>query len=131
MKSDDEPGLQFLLGFDGRVHRLERGYWVKFSIRQIGRDQRRPHGLVYSLTLHAPDGTRLVGFDNAHRIGRAERAGTANDHWHRTEDDPGRPYRYVSAETLLEDFLRETERALSERGVAWAVVGEGERRRRR
>jgi hypothetical protein len=131
MKSDDEPGLQFLLGFDGRVHRLERGYWVKFSIRQIGRDQRRPHGLVYSLTLHAPDGTRLVGFDNAHRTGRAEGAGTANDHWHRTEHDPGRPYRYVNAETLLDDFLREIERALGERGVARAVVAEEERRRRR
>jgi hypothetical protein len=28
----------------------------------------RPHGLKYSLTLHAEDGARLLGFDNAHRI---------------------------------------------------------------
>jgi hypothetical protein len=131
MKSDDEPGLQFLLGFDGRVHRLEQGYWVKFSIRQIGRDQRRPHGLVYSLTLHAPDGARLIGFDNAHRVPGGSPDQAAGDHWHRTEDDPGRPYRYVSAETLLEDFLREVERVLGERGVAAAVIREEERRRRR
>jgi hypothetical protein len=129
MKAYDEPGLRFLLGFDGRIHRLERGYWVKFSIRQIGRDQRRPHGLVYSLTLHAPDGTRLIGFDNAHRVPGGPHGQAAGDHWHRAEDDPGRPYRYVSAETLLADFLSEVERELGERGVASAVIGEEERRR--
>jgi hypothetical protein len=131
MKEDNEPGLQFLLGFDGRVHRFERGYWVRFSIRRVGRDQLRPHGLVYSLTLHAPDGTRLIGFDNAHRVPRGSPGQAASDHWHRSEDDPGRPYRYVSAERLLEDFLEEVERVLGERGVAPAVIGDEETRRRR
>jgi hypothetical protein len=130
MEIDDEPGRQFLLDFDGRIHRFEGGYWVKFSIRQIGRDQRRPHGLVYSLTLHALDGTRLIGFDNAHRVPGVSRDQAASDHWHRTEDDPGRPYRYVGAETLLDDFLRQVERVLGERGVALAVIGEHETRRR-
>jgi hypothetical protein len=61
-----EYGLEFLLAFDGRVHHLEDGYWIKFEIKRVRPTKRRPHGLSYSLTLHAPDGARLVGFDNAH-----------------------------------------------------------------
>ena len=33
---NDEPseyGLEFLLAFDGRLHHLEGGYWIKFEIR--------------------------------------------------------------------------------------------------
>ena len=59
-------GLEFLLAFDGRIHHLEEGYWIKFEIDRIKVTKERPHGLSYSFTLHAPDGTRLVGFDNAH-----------------------------------------------------------------
>lgn len=60
-----EYGLEFLLAFDGRVHHLEEGYWIKFEIERVKATKDRPHGLSYSFTLHAPDGTRLVGFDNA------------------------------------------------------------------
>jgi hypothetical protein len=81
----------------------------------------RPHGLPYSFTLHAPDGTRLVGFDNAHDVPHRGsrfkgRAGTS-DHWHRTETDPGRPYAFKDAATLLDDFFDEVERTLREHGV--------------
>jgi len=67
----------------------------------------RPHGLSYSFTLHAP----------------------ASDHWHRTEDDPGRSYKFKDAETLLEDFFNEVERVLSERGIGTTVVAEEAKRR--
>ena len=60
-------GLEFLLAFDGRIHHLERGYWLKFEIKRVQATTERPHGLRYSFTLHAPDGARLVGFDNAAR----------------------------------------------------------------
>jgi hypothetical protein len=60
-----EYGLEFLLAFDGRIHHLEDGYWIKFEIKRVRAAKERPHGLSY--TLHAPDGTRLVGFDNAHK----------------------------------------------------------------
>lgn len=36
----------------------------------------RPHGLSYSLVLRAPDGERLVGYDNAHPV----RDGEALEH---------------------------------------------------
>jgi hypothetical protein len=132
MKARDQHGLEFLLAFDGRVHHLERGYWIKFEIRRVDPDGQRPHGLVYSLTLHGPDGTRLIGFDNAHRVGRASSARgrqTASDHLHRTGTDPGRPYGFLNAETLLDDFFDEVERVLRERGVGTTVIREEDSRR--
>jgi len=61
-------GLAFLLAFNGRIHHLEKGYWLKFEITRVETTPERPHGLSYSFTLHAPDDTRLVGFDNAHNV---------------------------------------------------------------
>jgi hypothetical protein len=63
-----DHGLEFLLAFNGRIHHLEKGYWLKFEIMRVETTAERPHGLSYSFTLHAPDGTRLVGFDNAHNV---------------------------------------------------------------
>jgi hypothetical protein len=118
--------LEFLLAFDGRVHHLEEGYWIKFEIKKVASTEVKPHGLSYSFTLHAPDGTRLVGFDNAHRVrgagSRFRRRSSASDHWHRTESDPGKPYVFKNADALLQDFFREVRRVLSERGISEMVV---------
>jgi hypothetical protein len=131
----DRPdyGLEFLLAFDGRIHHLEEGYWIKFDVKRIKPAKERPHGLTYSFTLHAPDGARLVGFDNAHGVpasgSRFRRKPASNDHWHRTEDDPGRPYRFTDAETLIDDFFNAVERVLSERRIGMNVVDVTELRR--
>jgi uncharacterized protein DUF6516 len=126
MESPSEHGLAFLLAFDGRVHHLEEGYWIKFEIRRVKATRHRPHGLCYSFTLDAADGTRLVGFDNAHSIpatgSRFKRRPETSDHWHRTEKDPGRPYRFRDAETLIDDFFGEVEQVLAERGIGTTVV---------
>ncbi len=124
--------LEFLLAFDGRVHHLEEGYRIKFDIQKVEATEARPHGLSYSFTLHAPDGTRLVGFDNAHRVpapgSRFKRRPPASDHWHRTESDPGKPYAFQDADTLLQDFFREVRHVLNERGISEAVVRVEERK---
>jgi hypothetical protein len=103
------------------------------STSRVETTPERPHGLSYSFTLHAPDGTRLVGFDNAHNApaggSRFKRRGGAADHWHRTEKDPGRPYMFKDAETLLDDFFDEVERVLCARGVGLRVIKESERLR--
>src|SRR5271165_449424 len=126
-------GLEFLLAFDGHVHYLAGGYQIRFDIRRVEPSTTRPHGLSYSFTLHAPDGTRLVGFDNAHGVpatgSRFKRPPDANDHRHRTENDPGRPYQFKDAETLIDDFFDEVERVLSERGIGTTVVKVEEIRR--
>jgi hypothetical protein len=108
------------------VHWYAEGYFTKFEIKLIGSSPERPHGLRYSLTPHGPGGRRLVGFDNAHGISMAgsryRKRPSVADHWHRTEDDPGRPYRFRDAETLIEDFFTEVERVLIGDGVPVRVV---------
>jgi len=126
----DEHTLEFLLAFDGRVHWYPQGYWVKFEIKRVEPTAARPHGLRYSFTLHDPQGTRLIGYDNAHRIQtRAGRTAEA-DHWHRTADDPGTPYSFKDAATLIGDFMDEVERVLRERGVTVIVIGTSEKERK-
>jgi hypothetical protein len=122
---NDQPadhGLEFLLAFDGRIHHLEEGYWIKFEIKRVAAADERPQGLSYSFTLHAPSGRRLVGFDNAHSVppggSRFNRPPATNDHWHRTENDPGRPYQFTDADTLLQDFFREVRRILRDRRIS-------------
>lgn len=126
-------GLEFLLAFDGRIHHLEGGYWLKFEIKRTEITQQRPHGLSYSFTLHAPDSTRLLGFDNAHRVpaigSRFNRRPQTHDHWHRTQNDPGRPYQFKDAETLIDDFFNEVEQVLKERGIGMTVIKDEEKRR--
>ena len=67
-KKSGEHTLEFLLGFNGHVHRYAGGYWLKFEITKVEANYGRPHGLDYSFTLHGPDNRRLIGFDNAHRV---------------------------------------------------------------
>jgi hypothetical protein len=126
-RRSSEETLEFLLAFDGRIHLYGSGHFLRFEIKRVMPSRVRPHGLRYSFTLHAPGGARLLGFDNAHRVaavsGRFKRRSVVADHWHRTSDDPGRPYAFRDAETLLEDYFREVQRVLAEHGVSDEVVG--------
>ena len=87
-KKRAEHTLEFLLSFNGRVHRYAGGYWLKFEITKEAVSEGKPHGLDYSFTLHGPDNRRLIGFDNAHGVpangARFKKRPKAMDHWHRT-----------------------------------------------
>lgn len=112
-------GLDTLLDLHGQTLFLDDiGHWVKFVVVRTDVTRERPHGLSYSLTLHAPDGTRLVGFDNAHpvreRTGPGTRKRGESDHRHRLR--ASRAYNYKDAATLLEDFWDEVDRILNDRG---------------
>jgi hypothetical protein len=111
-----DPTLDVLLELDGQVLVVDPGgdYWVRFTVRRVPVTRQKPHGLDYSLTLHGPDGGRLVGFDNAHRVGKRKR-GSAQDHRHRLRTV--RPYDYQDAATLLADFWAAVDSVLRERGV--------------
>jgi hypothetical protein len=126
----EEPALEFLQAFDGHIHQLEQGYWLKFEIKRVAATPERPHGLRYSFTLHGPDGERLVGFDNAHGVppkgSRFRKPQAEHDHWHRTEDDMGQPYLFTSVDRLLTDFEAEVLRVLHARGLSNMVVGESD-----
>jgi hypothetical protein len=128
--SQPDYALENLLDYDGRVHWLENGYFLKFEIRRVDPDQRQPHGIRYSLTLHDSGGQRILGFDNAHAVkpaGKFKKRTAAADHWHRTAHDKGVPYDFVDVETLLDDFFGNVERILTERGVSMEVVRVEER----
>jgi hypothetical protein len=111
-----DPAFDTLLDLDGLtlVVDPEGGHWVKFVVTQIPPTAEKPHGLDYSLSLHGRDGERLVGFDNAHRVGNQMR-GDPQDHCHRIR--AVKPYDYSDAATLLADFWTEVDAVLKERGV--------------
>lgn len=92
----------------------EGGHWVKFVVTRVPASAEKPHGLDYTLTLHGPDGERLVGFDNAHPTDGRKR-GAPQDHRHRLR--MVRPYDYQDAATLLAEFWAEVDELLRARGV--------------
>jgi hypothetical protein len=111
-----DPALDTLLDLDGLTFVVdpEGGHWVKFVVTRVLSTTEKPHGLDYSLTLHAENGERLVGFDNAHPVGTQKR-GNPQDHRHRIRMVT--PYDYTDAATLLADFWKEVDAVLKERGV--------------
>ena len=109
-----DPSLDTLLDLHGQVLVIdEAGYWVRFVAHQVPVTQAKPHGLDYSLTLHGPDGERLVGFDNAHQVEGRRRP--EHDHKHRLRTV--RPYEYRDATALVADFWAEVDAVMRERGV--------------
>ena len=116
---DRAPGPDTLLDLHRQTLFVDEvGHWVKFVVVRSEATAERPHGLSYSLTLHAPDGERLVGFDNAHalREGRGPGRRRSGEHDHRHRLRTIRSYEYTDAVTLLEDFWKEVYEALRERG---------------
>ena len=91
---------------------------MKFEVRRVEVTSERPHGIRYSLTLHAPDGTRLAGFDNAHpaRDSRSPGARKRAESDHRHQQNTVRPYDYRDAGTLISDFWWEVDGVLKQRG---------------
>ncbi len=116
MTQKHDPALDSLLDLDGltMVVDPEGGHWVKFVVTQVPATEAKPHGLNYSLSLHGRDGERLVGFDNAHRVGKQKRS-DPQDHRHRMRTV--KAYEYSDAATLLADFWNEVDAVLDERGV--------------
>lgn len=111
-----DASLDTLLDLDGQVLVVDPDghHWVRFVVHRVPPSDERPHGIAYSLTLHGPDGARLVGFDNAHAVGSTARS-RRHDHRHRLRTV--RPYDYRDAATLLTDFWSEVETILKARGV--------------
>ena len=116
-----DPSLDALLDLDGQVLVVdpETRHWVRFVARRVPVSAARPHGIEYSLTLHGPDGERLVGFDNAHAVkgqeGPGGKARPTLDHRRRLKTV--RPYAYRDAATLLADFWTTVDAVLREKGV--------------
>jgi hypothetical protein len=109
-----DPTLDSLLELDGQVLVIdERGYWVRFVVNSVPPIDRKPHGLDYPLTLHAPDGHRLIGIDNAHQVPGARHVELDHRHGLRRVSR----YDYRDAATLIADFWAAVEAAMKKEGV--------------
>ena len=90
-----DVGLRTLLDLSGHVIDQEGGYWIKIEAWEVEQSDDIPHGIRYSLTLHAPGGKRILGYDNAHaaRFRRGSYGGRRMpfDHKHRHAADAGVP----------------------------------------
>jgi hypothetical protein len=111
-----DPALDALLDLDGLTFVVDPqgGRWVRFVVTRVPVTPEKPHGMDYSLTLHDRNGERLVGFDNAHPVGKQTR-GDPQDHRHRIKTV--KPYEYTDAATLLADFWTEVDAVMKEKGV--------------
>jgi hypothetical protein len=111
-----DPNLDVLLDLDGLVLVVdpEGGHWVRFVVTRVTVSPEKPHGIDYSLTLHGPNGERLLGFDNAHPVGK-QRRGEPQDHLHRRQTI--KAYDYRDAASLLADFWNAVDVMLREGGV--------------
>lgn len=112
------PGLSTLLDLDGSILDQGDGYWVKIDAHTVEPTAQAPHGIRYSLPLHEPYGTRILGYDNAHAVKapkKSKHAGRrfAYDHKHRHARDRGVPYEFTDAYQLLSDFFNEVDRVLN------------------
>lgn len=116
MNEASDPTFDVLLDLDGQVFVVDPAgsHWVRFVVTRVPSSSEKPHGLDYSLTLHGPDGARLVGFDNAHPV-LPQRRGEPQDHRHRLRTI--KAYEYRDAATLLGDFWATVDTVLRERGV--------------
>jgi len=93
--------------FDLRTKRQDvaAGWWFKVEARDAAA---APGGLRYSLTLHDPNGLRVLGYDN--------------DHGHHHCHPPGRveerlPYDFTACADLVAAFFTDLDRYLSRIGV--------------
>lgn len=95
------------------------GYWIKIEAWRVDPSAFIPHGIRYSLTLHAPYGKRILGYDNAHAVKPPKKFKFAGmrlpyDHKHRHVSDKGVPYAFQDAYQLLSDFFKEVDQVLQE-----------------
>lgn len=113
-------GIETLLDLNGNIIQQEHGYWVEIHAWRVAATVLIPHGVRYALTLHQQNGTRVMGYDNAHAIkpsGRFKYAGQVSpfDHKHRHISDKGMPYEFKDAYQLLQDFFADVDRIVKEK----------------
>jgi Family of unknown function (DUF6516) len=78
-----DSGLANLLELNDSVLDQGDGYWIKTVAWQVAPSVDMPHGIRYSLTLHAPLGQRIMGYDNAHGVKPASKFKYAGQRLHK------------------------------------------------
>ena len=116
MAVDDESSLERLLDYDRRRYWLLNDWSVRFRIHRVQAHPGRPAGIKYSFTLHDDVGERLLGFNNAHSVGKD----TVFDHRHWFRNVMlVKPYDYRGPDQLLMDFFNAVEAACKREGITF------------
>lgn len=115
-----DSGIETLLDLNGNIIQQEHGYWVEIHAWRVEVTDLIPHGIRYALTLHQQNGTRVMGYDNAHAVkpsGRFKYAGQVLpfDHKHRHISDQGVVYEFKDAYQLLQDFFADVDQIVKEK----------------
>jgi Family of unknown function (DUF6516) len=115
----EDGSIERLLDLDEQIFAVGEGHWVQIRAKRVPPTEAKPHGIDYSLCLHAPDGGRLVCYDNAHPVRSARppagKMSERNDHRHK--GDVVSPYAFVNAEGLMNDFWTDVYEILREKGI--------------
>ena len=109
MDKKQDYALETLVDLDGFIAEIGEGHWVKIEAKKVEKDQAKPHGIKYSLTLHTSKGNRVLGYDNAHSVS-SKPSIKAHDHTHKSSKIVH--YAYKDAEKLLIDFWKDVDRIL-------------------
>lgn len=116
-----DDALARLLDYDRRRYWLANGWSLRFRIVETAASRERPHGIKYSFTLHDIDGGRLLGFDNAHGVPRAQ----VYDHRHRFRRTAELVrYEFRGADELIRDFFAAAEQACRTEGIQFEFAAE-------
>ena len=112
-----DTGLEFLLEMDGEIFPMDNGYWTKIEARIVVPNDKVPHGIRYSLTLHDRNNVRVLGYDNAHGIKpKKKKFGAKKTEWvHRHEKNRVESYEFENAAQLLVDFWNDVNRIMKEK----------------
>jgi hypothetical protein len=116
-----DEAMRRLLDYDRRRYWLVSGWSIRLRVAEVTATSGRPQGIKYAFTLHDVDGTRLLGFDNAHGVPRTQ----AYDHRHRFRRPTELvPYEFRGADELICDFFAAVEQACRQEGVPFEFDAE-------
>ncbi len=94
--------LRLLFELQTKRQDVAAGWWWKIDVWEA---KESPGGVRYALSLHDPEGRRVLGYDNDHR----------RHHCH--PPDRGRPYDFTTCEQLICDFFDDVDRFLARKGI--------------
>ena len=112
----EDPCLEVLLDLNGMTYYYDSGYWIKYEAYKVTPCPEIPHGIRYSLTLHSPEGLRIFGIDNSHRLVPLRKVFAARkvtwDHKHQRERILA--FDFESVDQLLDEFEQGTDAVLKD-----------------
>lgn len=118
-----DEAMYRLLDYDRRQYWLTNGWSIRLRVAESVVNTGRPYGIKYAFTLHDKDGLRLLGFDNAHGIPRAQ----TYDHRHRFRRLAELvPYDFKGGDELICDFFAAVEAACRQEGIPFEFTDEDE-----